>query len=405
MAKARQRANGSGSVFKLKSGRWRAQYKPPVEPGEPYRPLSRNARTRNEALEKLDELRREAQTARDGRALVSVFLADWLGRQTHLKRSTHSQYETAIGHLTPAIGFHQLDALSPKILDDHFRGRSENRTAQVCYDVLRVALNYAVRMEMIGRNPLAAVSRPKVQREDINPFTAEQALLLMDATAGKLKVDAAGRRINPITLDCWRRWHAFIVLGLTIGPRQGEMFGLDWSDVDLDKGLLTIRKQIVEVSGHVYEDTPKTADGTRTVMLPSVAVDSLWKHRALLLKEKLASSPRVFPAREGAIARRGNIRVRFWNVLLSRLGLEHRGAHHLRHTFATLALGAGIPVHVVSSILGHSKPSTTLDLYAHSIAPQQADAMAKIQSILCPFSTADSRLTRPSSDSPQLQSG
>jgi len=56
------------------------------------------------------------------------------------------------------------------------------------------------------------------------------------------------------------------------------------------------------------------------------------------------------------------------------LGLEHRGLHHLRHTYATLALVSGVPVHVVSRILGCSNPSITLDIYAHVLSSQQAEA-------------------------------
>ncbi len=72
--------------------------------------------------------------------------------------------------------------------------------------------------------------------------------------------------------------------------------------------------------------------------------------------------------------RRTDFRVRRWNSLLKILGLDHRGLHHLRHMYATLALGARVPVHVVSRVLGHSKPSITLDIYAHVLASQQAEA-------------------------------
>jgi integrase len=70
-----------------------------------------------------------------------------------------------------------------------------------------------------------------------------------------------------------------------------------------------------------------------------------------------------------------------WKKVLQRLKIQYRGFHHLRHTYATLALGAGVPVHVVSKVLGHARASTTLDIYAHVLEHQQTaakQAMARL---------------------------
>ncbi len=75
---------------------------------------------------------------------------------------------------------------------------------------------------------------------------------------------------------------------------------------------------------------------------------------------------------------RGDFRVKQWNPLLQLIDLEHPGFHNLRHTYATLTLGAGVPVHLVSRVLGHSKPSITLDIYSHVIPSQQSEAMRRL---------------------------
>jgi integrase len=92
------------------------------------------------------------------------------------------------------------------------------------------------------------------------------------------------------------------------------------------------------------------------------------------MRQGNAASPLVFCSPRGGILRRSDFRVRHWNPLLKLLGLDHRGMHHLRHTYATLALGTGVPVHVVARVLGHSKPSITLDIYSHVLSSQQAEA-------------------------------
>lgn len=71
---------------------------------------------------------------------------------------------------------------------------------------------------------------------------------------------------------------------------------------------------------------------------------------------------------------RSNFGHRHWRPLLKKLGIPHRGLHHARHTAASLLLGNGVPVHIVSRMLGHAAPSITLDVYAHLMPHQTGDA-------------------------------
>lgn len=366
MAAPRRRVNGEGSVYRLKNGRWRAQYEPPSAPGQPRRRRVRNAATKTEALQALADLKSESRATIPSRSTLNAFLAAWLdGLPEDLSRATRDQYSRAVNkHLLPGLGFIRLDKLGPLPLTEFFRDLAVgDRTRQVCYDVLRAALNHAVDMELIPRSPLTKVRRPKWDEEEIQPFLAEEALRLIEETRGD-------------------RWHAAIVLGLTVGLRQAELFGLEKRDICLKSGTLRVRQNATDVSGRVLIGKPKTDSSDRTLLLPEVAVSAVRSHLAIQLQEGLASSPMLLTSRQGQLARRGNFRTRFWNPLLVRLGLEHRGAHHLRHTFATLALGAGVPVHVVAQILGHASATTTLEKYAHAIRPQQAEAMARIQGVL-----------------------
>ena len=162
--------------------------------------------------------------------------------------------------------------------------------------------------------------------------------------------------------------------------RQGELFGLHWADIDFEAMTARVERQAVESRGCVKIKPPKTKAGRRTLTLSAPVVSALSDRRRLAMAEGHAGSNFVFTNQRGGVVRRSNFGNRHWRKLLERLSLEHRGFHHCRHTAATLMLAGGVPLHVVSRVLGHSKPSITLDLYAHYIEAdggQAADVMAR----------------------------
>ena len=173
------------------------------------------------------------------------------------------------------------------------------------------------------------------------------------------------------------RLRAVYLLAFSLGLRQGELFGLRWSDVDLDRARITIRQQACEVGGRVTFKSPKTESGTRTVSISASIVESLRDRRKASEAEGHAETGLVFTNEVGNVIHRSNFGHRQWQPLLQKLKIKHRGFHVARHTAASLMLGAGVPIHVVSQILGHAKPSITLDLYSH-LMPHQASVAADV---------------------------
>jgi integrase len=163
-------------------------------------------------------------------------------------------------------------------------------------------------------------------------------------------------------------------LAITTGMRQGELFGLEWRRIEFSASRLRVEQAVAEVNGVLHIRKPKTKRGLRTINLTPDTLAALDAHRTLILKRGRAASALVFPAIEGGPQSRINFGHRFWRPLLTRTELDYRGAHNLRHTYATIALGAGVPVHVVSQIMGHSKPSITHDIYAHVLQADQQHA-------------------------------
>jgi integrase len=147
-----------------------------------------------------------------------------------------------------------------------------------------------------------------------------------------------------------REWRAMIALGLKAGLRQGEMLALRWTDVDLDAGRLSVRRNTW--LGHI--GTPKGGKG-RDVPLCETAVRELRAHRR--------SSTLVFSASAGAALTANACRGPLLRAC-ARAGLRRIGWHVLRHTFASHLVMRGAPLKAVQELLGHSTIEMTMR-YAH----------------------------------------
>ena len=172
---------------------------------------------------------------------------------------------------------------------------------------------------------------------------------------------------------------------LGLGLRRGEALGLAWSDVSLDRGVLVIRHALKREGGTLVLGEVKTAKSRRSLNIPRPVVDSLKAHRARQTQERLAvgeawtDSGLVFTTQVGTPLDPRNIYRDFVGVC-ERSGLGRWHPHELRHSAASIMLAQGVPIEVVSDILGHSSIRMTADVYGHILEPQRAaaaDAMAE----------------------------
>jgi integrase len=378
-----KRANGEGSIFRVgKSKMWKALLTVGRGPDGRMIRRSRTCKSQADARAALEELREEyagsPQVSEVLPATVGQFLDFWLENSVRPNKSenTLTSYRIAADkHLKPRIGSIPLKRFSAahveKLVREMIDEETGGRARQNAFVVLRRAMNHAVKLRMIRASPCTAIEKPKHDQKKIHPFTADEAKRLLTCAAGTFL-------------------EALYYLAFATGMRQGELFGLRWSDVDLKRGRISIEQQATEISGNVTLGKPKTPSSVRTIEIPRAVADALVAHKARQLKAGKASAKLVFPARGGGYIHRGNFRTRHWAVLQKKAQVPYRGFHHVRHTYATLQLGAGVPVHVVSKILGHAKPSTTLNIYAHALESQQAAATTSISSILgcCPVATS-----------------
>ena len=372
---------GDGSVYRHKSGKWvgEASIGLRADGGRDRRYVY--ADTREEAQAALRKLLHERDTgilADPGKQTVGQFLTAWLKDvvKPSLRPQTYRSYAGVVNkHITPALGRIRLAKLSPQHLQRFYREKQDEgltRTVRLCHSVLHRSLGQATKWGIIPRNPASLVDPPKVPQKEFRPLSPEQAGRLLEAAEGD-------------------RFYALYVLAITCGLRQGELLGLTWENVDLDKGTLQVRYQLqwvkkeAQKSGNREEPTwvltePKSAKSRRTVMLPQVAVQALKKHRAQQAAEKLKMGEAwqdlgfVFTTPIGTPMDASNLRKTSFHPLLERAGVPRIRFHDLRHTCATVLLAQGVHPKVVQEQLGHSQISLTLDTYSHVLPSLQQEA-------------------------------
>jgi integrase len=376
MGKGR-RGNGEGTVFwSATRRRWVAQVTV-IDPTGRRRRLTRTAQTQAEALRLLKQLRLQVddgQPTRGRPPTLERFLALWLpGRQPALRPRTWQGYESIIRtRLLPEVGRVRLDQLTPAILQAAYarllgRGLSPKSVLNA-HRLLHRALADAVRWGLLARNPCDLVDPPRVPRPVVRALDADGVARLLAACAGD--------DLGPL-----------ITVAVLTGLRLGELLGLQWDDVDLERGELRVLRAVQRVRGRgLVVVPPKTAASRRLVPLPPQAVAALRTQRRQQAAARLAAGPAwaegawVFTSALGRPLDPSEVTRRFQR-LLQAAGLPRLRFHDLRHTTATVLLGAGVHPKVVASLLGHSTIQVTLDTYSHvtpSLAQQAAEVLGTL---------------------------
>ena len=362
-------SNGEARITQLPSGNYNTR----VEVNG--RRCSVTGRTKEEVRQKRRELlgRGDKGTVpRSEKWTVAQYLEHWLENviKPNRRSATYRDYWTIVHrHAIPAFGGVKLGKLQPAHLETLYstmRGKGlAAKTVRNAHGTIHAALGHALRQDLIERNVAEAVDPPKAQRPEIHVFTRDQAKTLRDAIAGT-------------------RWEAMITLAIATGMRQGELLGLQWRDIDAERGRVQVSRQLDR--DKTLSDT-KTAKGRRVIDVPAFALNALKTHRPRQLEHRLVAGPDwedndlVFTTYRGRPLGHRNV-IREYAKLLKRAGLPHVEFHGLRHTAATLMLVQGVPAKVVQEILGHSQISVTMDVYSHVTPGMGKDAADKLHELL-----------------------
>ena len=379
MAKKRQRGNGAGTVYprKNRDGKvtsYRGSY---FAPDGKRRYVS--AKRKGDAERAL----RDAMTDADrglvfdaSNQSVSEYMTHWLEdfAKANLASRTYHNYKLQIReHIVPAFGKMKLSKLDTPNIQALYTVKLQDglKPASVRYihAVLRCALEKAVDLKLIARNPAASARPPRIRQEEITPLDVEQVQVLLEAAKGD-------------------RFECLYVLSLMCGVRMGESLGLRWSDVDLEAGSLRIHRQLQRVreGGGLVFSEPKNAS-RRTIDLPQRTLEALISHRRRQLELQLRAGAKwqdndlVFSTTIGTAVDAQNVVNRHFKPLLKRAGLPPVRFHDLRHSCLSLLAQRGEPIRDLQALAGHATAAFTLQRYTHhydSSARRTADTMGDI---------------------------
>ncbi|RSS53250.1 site-specific integrase [Streptomyces sp. WAC01280] len=377
MATPRKRnPNGSGTITKRQDGRYQAAV---------YVLQPDGTRARKYVYGKTwadcDAKRRALLDKVDNGIPVptrSMKLAEWLPYwldnivKPRRKRTTAAKYEVHVRlYLVPMIGSKRLESLSVADVRKFvvaLENKTSAATAKESHRVLRTALTAACREELVTRNVATLVEPPTVADRDLDPWSLDETLDLL-----------AAARKDPL--------YAAFVLAIALGFRRGEIVGLRWENVDLDKREIRVRTQRQRVGGEVYEDDPKGRRRKQTLPLPGICVAPLrWqrmRQAAMRVQagEKWEETGYVFTTRTGKPIEPRNLYRSFTRVAKN-AGLRVIRLHDARHRTATLLTAAGVAPRVVMEILGHSQIAVTMNVYAHVVQDTQREAISHMDRLL-----------------------
>ena len=336
-----------------------------------------SGRTRAEAVQKLDELRRAKERGvalAAGPRTVGQWMGEWLGTvkvQDGTRPSTLARYGQVIRtHIVPGLGRVRIDRLTPAEVQSFINGlhgRIAPATVVKVHGVLRAALSDAERLDLVSRNVAKSVRPPRLGRVERRVLTTDQARQLLARAAN-------------------HRHEAVVVIALSLGLRRGEILGLRWSDVNRAERTLWVRQALQRVDGELTMVAPKTHRSMRSLPLPATVLPALERLHARQAVDRLAAGPAwddrglLFTSGIGTPLDPRNVH-RWFCELRSSLGLEWLRFHDLRHACATFLLSNGVDPRTVMEVLGHSTIRLTMDTYSHVLPERMHNAASVIDDV------------------------
>ena len=355
--------------------------------------------------EKKMELRQTGRIIEPSKEMLENFLTTWKETVMEHKvteKTAESYWQMLTLYIIPDLGSYPLGAITPDMVQKKYNQMIRNglspRTIKYTHSVFNSAMAHAVKWKKIQNNPLSLLDLPKDAKEEQKAMTSEQVKLFMQAAEGNR------RKIL---------FETMIVTGL----RPGEIYGLKWTDIDLEKGTLSVRRALSRLRGGEWRlGEPKTKRSRRSMPIPLGLIKSLQQQKQQNAADKMESRVRiekirqevnagkrdpveaeksiqriqyndqnfVFPNKKGGPMDHSTVRGDDFKKILKKSGLDHIGfrMYDLRHTCATMLLKAGINPKVISERLGHASVTLTLDTYSHCLPDMQEEASEALNKMI-----------------------
>lgn len=388
---SRKGGNNEGSIRKRSNGLWEAR----VTVGRNFcgRQVQKSiyGKTRSEVSAKMNEILSQLNTDTyipPSVMTVAEWMKNWLQTyaKTNLRPSSYASCEGHVfNHIIPHIGDIPLSKLTTENVQRFYNKEYSGgaglsaKTVRNIHITLRRALQQAVDNKIISYNCCGSVILPKREKKEMRVLSREEQAAVMSVIPNE-------------------RLGFAILFDLSTGLRIGELCGLKWSDFDLVNKTFNVKRTLQRVklpegqvtangdTTMIVEGKVKTDNGYREIPIQDKVFAELMKYRERQDEEKdwagcaYTDNDYVFASPIGGCVEPSTMRDMF-NRLLCNAKVKHANFHSLRHTFATRAIEAGVPVKAVSEILGHASIQITLDLYCHTSIEMKRDAVNRMSDL------------------------
>lgn len=317
-----------------------------------------------------------------------AFTKKWLKNYTRdLAPKTAYNYERyLITQILPFFGKMKLSDIRPvhllefyNYLRDDYRKKDgtplSTNTIYKYHKLLKLMFKTAINWELISSNPADKVNPPKYKKPKTDFYNEEEIKQLLIALQGEPT-----------------KYVAAVMVTMAGGFRLGELMGLRWEDIDFKNNIISINQssQYLPEKGTFTKD-PKNDSSIRKVSMPKSAMDTLKRHETDEKKKMLAlgelweggdfETNFIFTQKNGK-QMHPDTPSKWFAKFIKRKGLKKITFHQLRHTSATMLINSGINIKALSSRLGHSDTSTTLNIYSHQLKSVDKIAAEKMEEIM-----------------------
>lgn len=367
----KRRANGEGSIYRRKDGRYESKYTIKDELGR-SRKRSVYAKTQAECLKKLHRAQEEARRgilSTPNQDTVASFYVAWRASvaPNYLEPTTIEQYEWVFNkYVLPQIGKKRLSCLSTSDVQNLINAvYAKSKSARICKEVrccLSGVLKRAINQRLLAYNPVSGVESPSYKPKEQHPWNITELNTFLLATS-----------------NC--RYFPIFKLSSYYGMRKGEVLGLRIKDIEIGSeqtkdgyyGLIHIRQQVSLVNNiPTIRSRLKTKSSERDLPVTKEVKDLL-----LPLLENKEDEELLFHTKNNTPISPNNL-LRAFKREAKKNNLRCVTFHSLRHTACTLLRDAGVDVKTAQVILGHADPTTTLRIYQHSDMNKKVEAMDKL---------------------------
>ena len=373
-SKTKHRGHKEGSIQPTQNGTWRVWVT--LNSG---RRISKTLPNKAEAREWLQQKLSEAEESPQSEQTFGEYILEWfVNHSSQLEESTQCDYEILIHkYILPALSDVILNTLHRSVFDRFYTNLREipvgDTQIRYIHRVIHKALQDAVNDRILPFNPCDGAKAPKKQRlHRIHcPLNEEESIQLvtkaMETSLGSL-----------------------IHLAIKTGMRQGELFALKWEDIDWENQQIHVQRNLKRVrreGKQVRKMGPtKTPSSDRVILVGEKTIEVLKLQqqevelKKMLGKKSWKENDLVFPSSIGTPMNQSNM-LKKYSVIQQAANLKHIRFHDLRHIAASIMLNHGIPLLTVSYILGHSQPSTTLNMYGHQFSAMELQAACLVDDI------------------------